>query len=197
MDLEAIWLAIRTNLAPISVFSMWGVLTSLYRRFNKRYRFRNLRGDAREAAAGFARYLEYHGRIFHSTQADDRPLPVGPPEALDVLVEMLYQLQDRLSPLGVYLFRSDEISTAWVACWDRRMESGGVFAELKTERLREIGLALRKVSRLMNRGKLRDARKLFPEDYGGERVTNRDLIVGLRGQLLKERLAAHGHDPEA
>ena len=193
MDIEAIWLAVKTNLAPVSLVSMGGVLASVYRRLNKRHRFRCLRADARDVMAGFSRFQ-------HHWDPPSRPtatkLPTQPPETLDILVEMLHQLQDRLKPLGVYLFRSKELSTRWILCADRPMDSGDTFLELAGERLREVGMALRTVSRLMNTGGLSEARKLFPSDYGGERRTNRATIVDQRDKQLRSMLAAHGHDPD-
>ena len=193
MDIEAIWLAVKTNLAPVSVFSMGGVLAYLYRRFNKRHRFRCLRADAREVMAGFSRFQHHWHPPSRRTA---KKLPTQPPETLDILVEMLHQLQDRLNPLGVYLFRAEEISTQWILCSDRPTENGDTFLELAGERLREVGMALRTVSRLMNTGRLSDARKLFPNDYGGERRTNRASIVDEREEQLRSMLAAHGHDPD-
>ena len=193
MDIEAIWLAVKTNLATVSLFSIGGVLASFYRRFNKRPRFRHLRADAREVMAGFSRFQ-------HHWHPPSRPaatkLPTQPSETLDTLVEMLHQLQDSLKPLGVYLFRSKELSTRWILCADRPMDSGDKFLELAGERLREVGMALRTVSRFTNTGRLSDARKLFPSDYGGERRTNRASIVDQRDKQLKSILAAHGHDPD-
>lgn len=193
MDIEAIWLAVKTNLAPVSVFSIGGVLAFLYRRFNKRHRFRRLRTDAREVMAGFSRF-QHHWHPPSSPTA--KKLPTQPPETLDILVEMLHQLQDRLNPLGVYLFRGEEISTQWILCSDRPTDSGDSFLELAGERLREVGMALRTVSRLMNTGRLSDARRLFPNDYSGERRANRASIVDKRDKQLRSRLAAHGHDPD-
>lgn len=46
------------------------------------------------------------------------------------------------------------------------------------ERLREVRMALRTVTRLVNTRKLSKARKLFPVDYGGERRANRALFSG-------------------
>ena len=193
MDIQAIWLAVKTNLAPVSPSSVWGVLESCYRRFNKKHGFRCLRADAHDVMADFSRF-QHHWRPPSGPTA--RKLPTQPTETLDILVERLYQLQGRLEPLGVYMFRSKELSTRWILCAERPMDSGNTFLELAEERLREVGMALRTVSRLMNTGTLSEARKLFPSDYGGERQTNRALIVDQRDKQLRALLAAHGHDPD-
>ena len=194
MDLAAIWLAIKTNLAPMSVFSVGGILASLYRRFNKRFRFRNLRDDAREAMAGFSRYQHHRHLVLRPGSTN---MVAHPPETLDVLVEMLYQLQAKLDPLGVYLFRSTEISTGWITCADRPMDSGARFAQLGQERVTGGWVGLADGESSDEHGHLREATKLFPKDYRGERVTIRASIVGNRDQQLKSALVAHGHDPEA
>ena len=191
MDFLAIWNAITENLATVSLFSVGGLLGVgikwVYHRFNKRHLFKMLRGDAVEVVRAVSFYQQSE---MQNQNLDARASYTV--ETLDTLVEMLCGLQDRLGPLKIYLFRESEMTTHWLLAEDMPKRDGSGSSELGKERIREIGVTVRCVSRLMRAGDYRKAKKEFPSNYDVAKKRIRSQIKESRTEATIQRLKAHG-----
>ena len=161
MDFSSIWDAITRNLATVSFISLGGVLSGgikwVYRRFNKKHRFKILRDEAVDLLRAFSFYQQSRGL---EQRPDQRAF--YPVETLDTLVEMLISLQDSLSPLNVHLFSEDEMTTDWLLAKDKPLKDGNSFQPLGDERLREAALVVQSVSRLVRAGDYRESQARVP-----------------------------------
>ena len=191
MDFSSIWDAITRNLATVSFISLGGVLSGgikwVHRRFNKKHRFTILRDEAGDLLRAFSFYQQSRGL---EQRPDQRAF--YPVETLDTLVEMLISLQDSLSPLNVYLFSEDEMTTHWLLAIDKPLKDGSSFRPLGDERLREAALAVQSVSRLMRAGDYRKAKREFPPTYDGARLRLSTKIKSNRHQATKDHIEAQG-----
>ena len=191
MDLSAIWNAVTENLATVSLVSvggpLWAAIKWSHHRFNKKHRFKVLRGDAVEAVRAISFYQQSKVK---SPDVDARASYAV--ETADTIVEMLRALQDSLRPLGVHLFSESEMTTHWLIAKDKPLRDGRCSLELGKERIREIGLAVRQVGRLMRQGQYRQAKQEFPSTYDGARIRYSNQIKSQRTEDTIRHLEAHG-----
>lgn len=186
MDLQAIWNAITENLATVSLVSvggpLWAAIKWSHHRFNKKHRFKMLRGDAVDVVRAVSFYQQSKVK---SQDLDARASYAV--ETADTIVEMLRALQDRLRPLGVHLFSESEMKTGWLTAQDKPLRDGSRSLELGKERVREIGLAVRRVSNLTRQGQYRQAKQEFPSTYDGARTRYSNQIKNQRTEKGPER----------
>ncbi len=191
MDLSAIWNAITENLATVSLVSvgglLWAAIKWSHQRFNKKHRFKMLRGDAVEVVRAISFYQQSRVK---SQDLDARASYAV--ETADTIVEMLRDLQDSLRPLGVNLFSESEMTTHWLRAKDKPLQDGRCSLELGKERIREIGLAVRQVGRLMRQEQYRQAKQEFPSTYDGARIRYSNQIKSQRTEDTIRHLEAHG-----
>ena len=191
MDLSAIWNAITENLATVSLVSvggpLWAAIKWSHHRFNKKHRFKMLRGDAVDVVRAISFYQQSKVK---SQDLDARASYAV--ETADTIVEMLRALQDRLRPLGVHLFSESEMTTGWLTAQDKPLRDGSRSLELGKERVREIGLAVRRVSSLTRQGQYRQAKQEFPSTYDGARTRYSNQIKSQRTEDTIRYLEAHG-----
>ena len=191
MDLSAIWNAITENLATVSLVSvggpLWAALKWSHHRFNKKHRFKTLRGGAVDVVRAISFYQQSKVK---SQDLDARASYTV--ETGDTIIEMLRDLQDGLRPLGVHLFAESEMTTHWLTAQDKLLQDGRRSIELGKERIREIGLTVRLVSRLMRQGLYRQARQEFPSTYDGARIRYSNEIKGQRTEQEIRHFEAHG-----
>ena len=193
MDLSVIWDAVTRNLATVSVVSLGGPLWAgarwVYCRVNKKRRFRMLRDDA----VGVTREISFLQQSRqHDRNRDKRAFYRV--ETLDNIVELVRDLQDDLRPLGVHLFSEHEMSTKWLHALDKPLKDGSAFGPLAEERLRETGLAVRSVGRLMRSGEYRKAKQEFPPTYDGARLRISAGIKSGRHEATRDYMVAQGID---
>lgn len=191
MDLSAIWNAITENLVTVSLVSvggpLWAAIKWTHHRFNKKHRFKVLRGDAVDVVRAISFYQQSKVK---SQDLDARASYAV--ETADTIVEMLRALQDRLRPLGVHLFSESEMTTGWLTARDKPLRDGSRSRELGKERIREIGLAVRLVSRLARQGQYRQAKQEFPSTYDRARARYSNQIKSRRTEDTIRHLEAHG-----
>lgn len=191
MDLSAIWNAITQNLATVSLVSvggpLWAAIKWSHHRFNKKHRFKMLRGDAVDVVRAISFYQRSKVK---SQDLDSRAFYTV--ETGDTLVEILRALQDSLRPLGVHLFSESELTTRWLTAGDKPLQDGRLSSELGKERIREIGLSVRLASRLMRKGHYRQAKQEFPSAYEGARIRYSNQIKSQRTEDTIRHLEVHG-----
>lgn len=191
MDLSAIWNAVTGNLATVSLVSvggpLWAAVKWSHHRFNKKYRFKTLRGDAVDVVRAISFYQQSKVK---SQDLDARASYTV--ETGDTIIEMLRDLQDSLQPLGVHLFSESELTTQWLAAQDKPLKDGRRSLELGKERIREIGLTVRLVSRLIRQGQYRRAKQEFPSTYDGARIRYSNQIKSQRTEEEIRYFEAHG-----
>lgn len=191
MDLSAIWNAITENLATVSIVSvggpLWAAIKWSHHRFNKKHRFKMLRGDAVELVRAISFYQQSKVK---SQDLDARASYAV--ETGDTIVEMLRALQDGLQPLGVHLFSESEMTTHWLTARDKPLQDGRSSLDLGKERIREIGMTVRLASRLMRTGQYRQAKQEFPATYAGARLRYSNQIKSQRTVDMVRYLEAHG-----